>query len=330
MTGAAERQDFTPPAAGGLSRPVMLAILAHLLLVGALTLGVQWRRSAPTVEVQAELWSAIPQAAAPRRVEAPPPAPPAPLKPAPRVAPPPLPPDAQIALERDKQRLAKEQQLAAQRREQEKRALEKKREQERQAALQKTREQEQREKEKLTAEKRKQEQDKLALDKKQRDLEEARERATEKQRLAAQQAEQDAKRVQEEIQKAQEETARLEAQRQVNLARMAGLAGASGAPGSTGTAQKASGGSSSYGGRVSAIVKPNIVFTENPLDNPTALVEVRTAPDGSIVGRKLIKSSGNKAWDEAVLRAIDKTAVLPRDIDGKVPTVLEINFRRRD
>ena len=57
---------------------------------------------------------------------------------------------------------------------------------------------------------------------------------------------------------------------------------------------------------------------------------VRAAPDGTIVGRKLIKSSGNKAWDEAVLKAIDKTAVLPRDIDGTVPPVLEINFRRRD
>ena len=103
-----------------------------------------------------------------------------------------------------------------------------------------------------------------------------------------------------------------------------------GGAGSAGTALKASGPSGSYGGRVSAIVKPNIVFTENPQDNPTALVEVRAAPDGTIVARKLVKSSGNKAWDEAVLKAIDKTAVLPRDIDGTVPPVLEINFRRRD
>jgi len=31
-----------------------------------------------------------------------------------------------------------------------------------------------------------------------------------------------------------------------------------------------------------------------------------------------------------VLKAIDKTSVLPRDIDGTVPQLLEINFRRRD
>jgi len=41
-------------------------------------------------------------------------------------------------------------------------------------------------------------------------------------------------------------------------------------------------------------------------------------------------SSGNKAWDEAVLKAIDKTATLPRDEDGRVPSVLEISFRPKD
>ncbi len=333
MTVATQRLDFTPPAAGGLGRPLVLAVLAHLLLVAALTLGVQWRRSAATIEVQAELWAAVPQAAAPKRVEARPPAPPPrPPKPAPAAArPPPAPTaDAQIALERDKQRREKEKQLAVQQREQEKRVLEKKREQEREAALEKKREQEQREKEKLVAVKKKQEQDKQAQEKTQRELDEAGKRAAEKQRLAEQKAEQDAMQVREEAQMAQQETVKLEAQRQVNLARMAGLAGASGAPGSTGTAQKASGGSSSYGGRVSAIVKPNIVFTEDPPDNPIALVEVRAAPDGTIIRRRLVRSSGNKAWDEAVLKAIDKTAVLPRDIDGTVPPVLEINFRRRD
>lgn len=74
------------------------------------------------------------------------------------------------------------------------------------------------------------------------------------------------------------------------------------------------------------MVKPNIVFIEDTQDNPVALVEVRAAPDGTIIGRKLVKSSGNKAWDDAVLKAIDKTSVLPRDIDGTVPQLLEIEL----
>jgi colicin import membrane protein len=56
-------------------------------------------------------------------------------------------------------------------------------------------------------------------------------------------------------------------------------------------------------------------------------VEVRTGPDGAIVSRKVIKSSGNKAWDEAVLKALDKTESLPRDADGRIPSPLVIGFR---
>ena len=59
-------------------------------------------------------------------------------------------------------------------------------------------------------------------------------------------------------------------------------------------------------------------------------VEVRCAPDGTIVGKKLIKSSGNAAWDNAVLKAIDKTEVLPRDTDGRVHSPLVISFRPKD
>ena len=33
------------------------------------------------------------------------------------------------------------------------------------------------------------------------------------------------------------------------------------------------------------------------------------------------------AWDETVLRAIDKTEVLPRDTDGRVPPVFSIDFK---
>ena len=64
--------------------------------------------------------------------------------------------------------------------------------------------------------------------------------------------------------------------------------------------------------------------------NPAAEVEVRTSPDGTIVGQRLIKSSGNKAWDSAVLRAIEKTETLPRDVDGRVPSQIVISFRPKD
>jgi len=123
---------------------------------------------------------------------------------------------------------------------------------------------------------------------------------------------------------------KLEAMRQENMKRMAGMAGATGDENATGTAQRSAGPSDSYGGRIRVRIKPNITFTEDIASNAPAEVEVRCAPDGTIVGKKLIKSSGNAAWDNAVLKAIDKTEILPRDIDGRIHSPLVISFRPKD
>jgi len=72
------------------------------------------------------------------------------------------------------------------------------------------------------------------------------------------------------------------------------------------------------------------VFTDQPTGNPLAEVELRLAPDGTILSQKLVTSSGLKEWDDAVQRAIDRTQVLPRDVDGTVPSRMVIAFRPRD
>jgi colicin import membrane protein len=114
--------------------------------------------------------------------------------------------------------------------------------------------------------------------------------------------------------------------REEQMKRILGQAGATGAPQSTGTAQRDAGPSASYAGRIVARVRPNIVLTETVPPTLRAEVEVRAAPDGTIIGRRLVRSSGNKDWDEAVLRAIDRTEVLPRDTDGRVPSTIVIGF----
>ena len=124
----------------------------------------------------------------------------------------------------------------------------------------------------------------------------------------------------------QAEQERIEKQRLDNLKRMQGQAGATGASAATGTAARDAGPSASYAGRIIARVKPNIVLTETVAGSPRAEVEVRAAPDGTIVGRRLVKPSGNKDWDDAVLRAIDRTETLPRDTDGRVPSPITIGF----
>lgn len=293
MHAAADRLEFAPPDTAGTLRALGFAILAHALLLAALTWGVNWKSQTDNITAEAELWSAVPQQAAPKLEEPPPapPAPPVPVAPEPPKVTPKL-PDADIALEREKKRLEK--------------AKQEKLEQEKLAR-------EQKHKEKLALEK-KHQQDKLAQEKKAAEEKKQKELAAKRKDTL----------------KEQEDAKLQEKRRQENIRRMTGLAGATGGPQSSGSALQASGPSAGYAGRIRARIKPNIVFTEDITGNPTAEVEVRTAPDGTIIDRKLLKSSGVKSWDEAVLKAIDKTEVLPRDVDGRVPTALVFSFRPRD
>ena len=287
----ADWAEFAPPEPPAQLRALGLAILVHALLLGALGWGVSWRHQAEPLTVEAELWSAVPQQAAPR-LQAPPP-PPTPPDTAQR--------DADIALERQKKEA--EAQAARLKAEQEQKRRQKL-EAEKKEALQREREQK-----RLAAEKAEQERQKKAVE-------------------ARAAKEKEAARTREETARAEKE---LKAQREANLRRIAGLAGATGSDTATGTAQRSAGPSASYAGKVAARVKPNIVFTDDIAGNPMADVEVRAAPDGTILGTpRLLKSSGVKAWDDAVLKAIVKTEKLPLDTDGRAPATLIIGFRPKD
>ena len=306
-TTTARHLEFAPPPPPGTGRSLSASLLVHALLVVALTAGINWNRD-NTLSAEAELWSAVPQAAAPKWVEVePPPPPPPPPKAVVKPAPPPAPDrEADIALAKRRKAQEEAKKLEAQR-EQERRKIDeqKKAEEKKQKEL----------KDKLKAE-----EDKRKLDAKR-----------EHDRKEKEQREKEAKKQQELKQRqAAEETKKIDAIRDDNLKRIAGLAGASGDANATGTAMKSAGPSDSYAGRIRGKVKPNIVFTEEVTSNNAAEVEVRCAPDGTIVGRKLLKSSGNKAWDDAVLKAIDKTEVLPRDVDGRIFPSLIISFKPRD
>lgn len=133
-----------------------------------------------------------------------------------------------------------------------------------------------------------------------------------------------------ELKRQKEEEQQLAKLCEENLKRVLGEAGGTGAPSSTGTAAREAGPSASYAGRIKARIKPNIIVTDDIPGNPTATVDVRVGPDGTIISHRLLKSSGVGAWDEAVLRAIDKTGQLPRDVDGRVPSAMVIEFRPRE
>ena len=308
MSAQAKHLEFAPPPPEGTARSVGAALVVHALLIVALTAGIQWKQD-NSLSVEAELWSAVPMAAAPKlvEVEAPPP-PPAPKpesapKPVVKAPEPPAPNrDADIALAK-KRKIEEEKKIQEALKAEERRKEEVKKEAEKKA------------KAKLDDDKRKLEAKK----------EEERKDKERKEKEAKKQAEQ------KDSKASAEEAKKLEAIRKENMKRIAGLAGASGSENATGTAMKSSGPSDTYGGRIRAKIKPNITFYPSSVSgNPAAEVEVRCAPDGTIVNKKLVKSSGNVAWDNAVLKAIDKTEILPRDTDGRVHSPLLLVFKPND
>lgn len=310
MPSAADRLDLAPQPDPGALRSLVLALLVHALLIGALTWGINWKHSDPDLSFEAELWSSVPQEAAPKLVEpppAPPPPPPPPPPPEPVVkAPPPPPaPDVDISIEREKKRKLelkkKEAELAKAKAEQDKLK-----------ELQAKKEKELKTKEEL-----------------------AKRKAEEAKKLEAKKAEDkknDAKQDAKEAEKKKLADAAAEKLRQDNIKRAMGLAGATGGADATGTAQKASGPSANYKGRLAALFKRSISFAnpESIQGNPKAIVQVEVSPSGIILSRKLTKSSGVPAWDEAVLRAVEKTERIPFDENGKVVTNFPIEFGPKD
>ena len=275
MAQAALHDALLPQAPGGNAAGAGLAVLVHAGLLVALTVSVDWRTHSPVV-ASAELWAAVPQAAAPRAPE-PAPAPvPVPAPPPPAPAPPPPQPapqrDADIATERAERKKADDARKKAE-------------------ALAEA------ERERTEAEKKKREQ-------------------AQKAEKAAQAAEE-----------------RMAQQREENLRRMMGQAGTAtggSTTGGAGTSARDAAPSATYAGRVVAAVRRNIVFTGAVADEATTEIEVRAGASGTILSARMTKASGHKDWDDAVMRAVEKTPRLPLDVDGRVPSTLVLVFRPRE
>lgn len=294
MTTSQDRDDLLPPSPDARGRGLAIALGMHAALIGALALGVNWKSSAPEA-VEAELWAAVPQAAAPPPAPAPAPAPTPPAPPpapAPAPAPPPPAPDREAELAIEKQRKEAE---ARRQRELEEAERRKREEAQRREAERKKLEEAERQKRELAEKQR---------------LEQQRKAEAEKRR--------------------QEEEKRLAELREAQMQRIINQAGTGTQV--TGAAQGGAAGtpSAGYAGRLRARIKPNIIFIDTLTTNPAAEVEVRAAPDGTILGARLVKSSGHSEWDQAVLRAIERTETLPRDDNGRVPSPILITFRPKD
>ncbi len=279
-----------PRGADGWGPGAAMSFGVHLMLVAALALGVQWKIDNPEV-IEAEMWSEIPRAAAPADV--PPPPPPA-VTPRTREA------DAPPAEDDTPPRQSIPDLVIAKQEEKKKPKRE-------------------------PVEVFESAPPKKVPPKVEKKPEKPPEKAPPKKPEPAK-VEKKAEPVPSKVTSPQgtaQSAAEREAQRKAQLQRMMSQLGELGT-------SESSGPSASYAGRIRARIKPNLVFTDSISGNRPAVVELRCAPDGRIISRKLIESSGMPRWDEAVLRAIDRTEVLPADENGKVPPVMQISYRPED
>jgi len=312
--------EFAPPKPAGTSTALVMALFVHALLVAALTAGIHWRPD-EHVSVEAELWAAVPVAAAPKLVETPPepveppPPPPPPPKAEVKPAPPPAPSkDADIAIAKRKKLEAEEKLKEA-----EQLRLQQIKEAEAKKAKMLAEDKAAEEKRKLDAKREQELKDKALKDKAIKDKAQKEKELKDKE-LKEQKA----------AQQAAEEAKKLDELRKENMKRISGLAGATGSSDATGTAQRSAGPSDSYGGRIQTLLYPKITFSGDA--TPYIVdVEVQCAPNGTIIGTpRVSKPSANAAWDDAVVKAFIKLETLPRDKDGRVPCPLVIGVRQQN
>jgi colicin import membrane protein len=324
--------DATPysvPKEPGRWRAISLAVVVHLALLAFLWFGVRWQSETPA-GVEAEVWSPQNHEAAPRP-EPPPavekkPEPQPEPKPAPEPKPvvkeTPKPPvaepvldDPKIVLEQEKKR--KVQQERREREEHEKQAKLKQQEQEREE------QREQAKKERIEREKAetlaKQKAEALAKQKAEAQAQKEKEAEQAKKAAAENKRKQDA-----------QDAAAADKRRADDLKRMLAQAGTGGA-GSAPTTQ-GSRADSGYVDKVGARIKSNTIFNvpEGLAGNPAVEFAVELLPDGSIRALKKVKSSGVSGFDEAVQRAIGKSAPFPPDKTGRVPAGFNVVHHPKD
>jgi colicin import membrane protein len=83
-----------------------------------------------------------------------------------------------------------------------------------------------------------------------------------------------------------------------------------------------------YVRRIQAKIKGNVIVPPEIAGNPEAIFDVVQLPTGEIIDVQLKKSSGNRAYDEAVHRAIIKSSPLPKpDSPDMFQRSLSLRFR---
>lgn len=325
-----------------------MALIAHALLILALVLNLDWKTENQG-PMQIELWAdGVTPTAAPAqstktevKPEPTPPKPepePEPVKPPPppEPPPPPAPPavaetpkneiDPEIALENERKKKAEKERL------------------EKELAEKKAKEDERREKDRIKREKdaaEKKERERLEqIERVEKEKREKKEKEEKEKKAVAEKKEKEKKEKEEKEKKLAEEKKAKEAKEAAAKKAAADQAfkdamrgdvmGAAGMPGGTADRNQAGGGNySGYGAKIRACVQPGVSFPAPPQSgsNPTVQYRVQLKSNGTVSGVKLLKSSGNSNFDQAVERGINRCTPFPKPDSGSYPSYIDVDYR---
>lgn len=283
----------SPATTSGRWPALMLAILVNIVFIGVLFFSIRWQNRQPA-PVTAELY-----APATKAVAEPPPPTPAPAR-EPEAPPPPVvkpepapPPPPPKPAPRPEPKAEQPDPRAADIARRAKAEEERKAKAEEERKAKEAAERERKEREKKEADKKKEEEQKRIAEARDRQAREAAE-------LKAQ---------------AERERAARDARQRVIDAENAARSRAE----------------ADYIRRIQAKVKGNVTLPPDMSGNPEAIFEVVQLPTGEIIDALLRKSSGVRAYDEAVQRAIQKSSPLPRpDRPELFQRSLTLKFRPQD
>ena len=307
MAGAAGMLHFTSDRPAGAARArgkwtaLMLALLVNLLFIAVLVFSVSWQNRKPEA-VSAELY-APPPVNTPRPQPKVEPVQPPKIEPPPEPKPVPKPPTPIV--EKPDTREADI-------------ALKAKRDAERKAQEQAERERVEQERERREAEAKKVE------EKRQADARQRQQQQLETMRAQAQ------RETQLRAQAERESQMRAQAERESQLRAQADAeARGRAAQAAAGAARNKS--QLDWIDKIRSRIRGNINLPADIPGNPEAVFDVVQLPTGEIIDVKLCKSSGVRAYDEAVQRAILKSSPLPKPVPADLfQRNLELRFRPLD
>ncbi|WP_373322154.1 TonB family protein [Paraburkholderia adhaesiva] len=83
-----------------------------------------------------------------------------------------------------------------------------------------------------------------------------------------------------------------------------------------------------YARKIQRLVRANLRWHGEDVTLP-AVVAVNCSPDGKLLSATIVHSSGNSAWDDAALRAVQDSDPMPADENGKTPAHFTITYYQR-